>query len=773
MIVDTNVNLSRWPFRRLAGDDTPELVARLRQGNVVQAWAGSFDGLLHKDIGGVNARLAADCRSHGKDFLVPFGSINPKLPGWREDVRRCHEEYKMPGIRLHPNYHGYLLSDPVFAELLRLAASLKLIVQLVLTMEDIRTQHPLLRVPPVDVTPLSGLLEKEPSLRVMLLNWTSAVRGQRLKVLMDAGTVCVDISTVEGIEGVARLADQVTPERMLFGSHYPFLPPGSGGAEDEGVRVARRPPKDGVRGEREEDARTRDAVDIFFKDPFPMTLTILLMLAALRLPAQQSAGDPLLRWMDAIAQQQLQAREQAVAQVRTVAGAERRKQLVRTKILEALGGLPDYSGPLNAKVTGRIQADGYVIEKVIYESLPGFYVTANLYRPNQPGRYPGVLLQAGHTQEGKAEPQRLGANLALKGFVSLAFDPAGQGEREQTYDPQLKAPAAGWSVNEHLHATVQSSLVGEGVARYFIWDARRSLDYLARRPEVDPARLGAAGCSGGGALTTFIGGLDARLKAVIPACFPNSYRLMFASASNFNSEMTLPQHIFRGLDTADFVELSAPTPWLLQATEHDYFTPPRARLVYEEARRWYKLYGAEDKIALAVRPGPHGTPLVSREGVYEWFIRWLKDGKGDPREQPVKTYANRELLVTKTGRVEDEPGSRKLYQLILDTYRAKRKQGTTAELLAELRRLKIPTNGSAPAVKILDDAAGDGFRNQHIRFESEPGIDLDARLYIPPGSGRKQAVLISGGKVIRSTGGEHRKDRARGSQARASPLHGS
>ena len=456
--------------------------------------------------------------------------------------------------------------------------------------------------------------------------------------------------------------------------------------------------------------------------------------------------DPLLRWMDKIAQAQLQAREEAIAAIRTVADAQRRKEFVRRRILEALGGLPDYGGPLNARVTGQIHAAGYVIEKVIYESLPGFYVTANLYRPDRPGRYPAVLLQAGHTQEGKAEPQRLAANLALKGFVSLAFDPAGQGEREQTYDPQLKAPAAGWSVNEHIHAGAQSSLVNEGLARYFIWDARRSLDYLVSRPEVDPGRLGAAGCSGGGALTTFIGALDARLKAVIPACFPNSYRLLF-TGSTAHSEMTLPQHLFLGLDTADFVELSAPTPWLIQATEQDYFTPPGAKLVYEEARRWYRLYGAEDKIAFHVGSGPHGTPLASREAVYEWLIRWLKDGRGDAHEQQVKIYPNHELQVTKTGRVEDEPGSRKLYQLILDSYHAKRKRGTPSELAAELRRLEIPSGGPAPPVKVLEESEGEGFRNQRIRYEAEPGIEIDATLFVPSTPGRKPAVLLLAGRL--------------------------
>ncbi len=450
--------------------------------------------------------------------------------------------------------------------------------------------------------------------------------------------------------------------------------------------------------------------------------------------------------MDQIAQQQLARREKTIAGIHSVADAERRKEFVRKSLLELIGGLPGYNGPLNPRITGRIQSGNFTIEKVIFESLPGFYVTADLYRPNQPGRYPGVLLQSGHTQEGKTEPQLLAANLAMKGFVALAFDPVGQGEREQTYDRQVDHPLAGWSVNEHIQAGAQSILIGESVARYFIWDAKRALDYLASRPEVDPARLGAAGCSGGGALTTLIGALDPRLKAVAPACFINSYRLLFAGPDP-DSEMSPPNLISSGLDMADYVELSAPTPWLILATEGDYFTPPGARLVYEEARRWYGLYGAEDKLRFFIGPGPHGTPLETREAIYEWMIRWLKEGQGDSHEQPAKPYTNHELLVTPNGRVEDEPGSRKLFQLILEEFRARKGQGTIPELLAELRRLSVPSQGSSPEVKVLDESTGPEGRRLRVHFESEPGVEIEGKLYIPPSVGRKPAVLLVADKT--------------------------
>jgi uncharacterized protein len=222
MIIDTNVYLSRWPFRRLPGDEPEALVAKLRQRNVVQAWAGSFDGLLHRDIAGVNIRLAQACRTYGQGLLIPIGSINPKLPDWQEDVRRCQEVHKMPGIRLHPNYHGYKLDDPVFGELLKLATARRLIVQLALCMEDGRTQSPLMRIPPVDITPLAEVVKNTPGLRLELLNRTSHISQEQFQAVLTAGNVYTDISMGEGVAGVARFIQEVPLPRVLFGSYYPF-----------------------------------------------------------------------------------------------------------------------------------------------------------------------------------------------------------------------------------------------------------------------------------------------------------------------------------------------------------------------------------------------------------------------------------------------------------------------------------------------------------------------------------------------------------------------
>ncbi|MDZ4857479.1 MAG: amidohydrolase family protein [Candidatus Hydrogenedentes bacterium] len=222
-IIDVNVTLARWPTRRLPHDDTPALVKLLRSRGITQAWAGTFDGLLHKDLASANARLADDCAKHGDGVLLPFGSVNPKLPDWEEDLRRCVEDHGMRGIRLHPNYHGYELTDAVFVHVLQMAAERKMLVQIVASMEDDRMMHPLMRVPQVDIVPLPEALAQAPGTRVVLLNASRAVPAPVLPKIFGAGEVYFDFAMLEGVGGIANQLQHMHIERLLFGSHAPML----------------------------------------------------------------------------------------------------------------------------------------------------------------------------------------------------------------------------------------------------------------------------------------------------------------------------------------------------------------------------------------------------------------------------------------------------------------------------------------------------------------------------------------------------------------------
>lgn len=226
-IVDVNVNLSRWPFRRLPLDETAALVGSLRSLGVTQAWAGTFDNLLHKDVAGANARLTDECAKHGPGLLLPFGSVNPRLPDWEDDVRRCAEVFGMRGVRVHPNYHGYALDDPSFARLLHIAAERKLIVQLATAMEDERMMHPLVQVKPVDVAPLETLLPAVPGVRIVLLNAVRTVPFPLLGKIIGAGEVYAEIASVEGVAGISNLLQRMPVERLLFGSNAPLFYPES------------------------------------------------------------------------------------------------------------------------------------------------------------------------------------------------------------------------------------------------------------------------------------------------------------------------------------------------------------------------------------------------------------------------------------------------------------------------------------------------------------------------------------------------------------------
>ncbi|MCC9607304.1 amidohydrolase [Blastopirellula sp. JC732] len=221
--IDVNVYVSRWPFRRLRYDTPGELTSLLRRHGITQAWTGSFDGVFHKDIGAVNRRLVETCGKQGDGLLAPFGSINPLLPEWQDELRLCAEQYKMPGIRLHPGYHGYDLKTPAFAELLKQAAERNLIVQLCGWLEDPRTQPALMRVPTVDLTPLTELAAANPDAKIVLINGVNLVGGKAQAELLSLPNVSSDIAQLETSEGITKLMKVMPAERILFGSYSPMF----------------------------------------------------------------------------------------------------------------------------------------------------------------------------------------------------------------------------------------------------------------------------------------------------------------------------------------------------------------------------------------------------------------------------------------------------------------------------------------------------------------------------------------------------------------------
>ncbi|OYW29925.1 MAG: hypothetical protein B7Z47_04215 [Chthoniobacter sp. 12-60-6] len=216
-LTDCHVYLGAHPFRRLGAEDPEKFVQGLTQRGVTEAWAGAFEGLLRRDVANVNRELAVACQG---TMLRPCGTINLSLPDWQDDVRRCAEDHGMRVIRLHPNYHGYDLKASAFRELLPLAVKHRLLVQLVVQMENERTQNPEVCVAPVSLLPLPAIMQEIKEARVMLLNANATML---LRHLQDCPNVWLDFAMIEGVGGVEALLKTWPLERLVFGSFAPVF----------------------------------------------------------------------------------------------------------------------------------------------------------------------------------------------------------------------------------------------------------------------------------------------------------------------------------------------------------------------------------------------------------------------------------------------------------------------------------------------------------------------------------------------------------------------
>jgi dienelactone hydrolase len=368
--------------------------------------------------------------------------------------------------------------------------------------------------------------------------------------------------------------------------------------------------------------------------------------------------------------------------VRSRADLEALQRSLRDKFLELLDGLPEKGGVPVIRSTGRIEAEGYTIEKLAFASYPGYFVPALLYRPAKfDAPAPGILSPCGHSAVGKAERtyQVLHANLARRGFVVLTYDPVGQGERSQFWDAGKERSRFNLSCGEHAVLGNPLYLLGTSLARYRIWDGIRGLDYLASLKEVDPKRLGCVGNSGGGTLTAYIAALDPRVAAAVISCYITTLPRRMGNRIEADPDADPEQDIFgfvaAGIDHAGLLALRAPRPTLVASARRDFFPIDGARESVEEGKHLYEVAGAAERVAIAEADEKHGLTLPLRKAAYGWLERWLA-GKQEPAtdEIAVTPRPAKDLHVSAGGQVNVAFESHHLLPLALDEFRARRKR---------------------------------------------------------------------------------------------------
>lgn len=471
-------------------------------------------------------------------------------------------------------------------------------------------------------------------------------------------------------------------------------------------------------------------------------------LSVLKADADAPPAKMLNTYLQAQARQHFDARRQAVAALKTPEDVQKRQTELKAKFIEALGGFPERT-PLRPVVAGKLQCDGYRIERVIYESRPSHHVTANLYLPEGKPPFPGVIMPIGHSGNGKAAEyvQRGCILLAKNGIAALAYDPIGQGERLQLLDSQGKIVSMS-STSEHTLVGTGALLVGTNVAAYRIWDGMRSLDYLTGRPEIDPKRLGCTGCSGGGTLTSYLMALDERILAAAPSCYITSLERLFATIGPQDGEQNITGQVAFGLEHADYLNLRAPRPTLICAASRDFFDLQGTWTTYREAKLVYGIMGYGERVDLFEYNTPHGYPKPQRQAIVRWMRRWLLEKDDAPIEEDFPIHKDQELWCTRTGQVLEDLKGRSAYQLNaerekeLAPRRAQYQSGHTPDdVRKEVRRLIALRASGTVRVKKAGAIQRDGYEVRKLIYETEPGIAVPALHFTSKGSAGGPIVL--------------------------------
>ena len=427
---------------------------------------------------------------------------------------------------------------------------------------------------------------------------------------------------------------------------------------------------------------------------------------------------PYLRYQTEIAWQQDEQRRKAWGEIRTESDLDRIQRKMEADLLAMLGGLPAERTPLHSKITGTIQMEGFRIEKLIYESLPGIYVSALVYVPEDGSKpHPAILVPSGHSTNGKDHYQALCQRLVQRGYVVISWDPVGQGERSQFWDAKASNSRYNLICAEHAVLGNLAYLAGTNLARWETWDGIRAVDYLLTRPDVDPDRINITGTSGGGFQAAHIAALDRRIKVAAPSCYITSlpmrmYNRIFKDPDS-DPEQDLYGMISNHVDHAGLLLMMYPRPVLVSAAVLDFFPIEGARGTVREVTDLYSRFHHADRIAMAEGYHDHQYSPENQEAAMN-FLDHFNGLPMRPGLPPVKELDDKTLQCTRTGQVMlDFADARSVMDSIRDYYLEHRNKSTDT-----VKQLYLAGSYPRIAAWTVAEFQGEIIGREEIRWEA-------------------------------------------------------
>lgn len=380
---------------------------------------------------------------------------------------------------------------------------------------------------------------------------------------------------------------------------------------------------------------------------------------------------------------QFAVRDSLLATLKTRSDWDKWSQTIRDSMMSWTGPLPGRTA-LNARITGRLERKDYIVEKILFESRPDYYVSANLYLPkNIAGPLPAHLNVIGHAQIGKADEryQRMSVAQVKNGFVVLTIDQLGQGERGM--------------LSSHRIIGTQAFLSGTHLFNYMVWDVIRAIDYLTSRPEVDASKIGMTGSSGGGMMTTYILPFEDRVSIAVPVCNPNTWSYRVHADLATDHEQVFFGAFEGGIDPrGDPLFTHVPKPLLLNTTTDDPLNPPVG--VWDLNTWLYKCYsahGSPEKLSTTMVKAGHDYNREQREITYSWMLRWTGNNITDFFEKEGLLEREEDLWATSGGSVYNEPESIETHKLVLDYLNEHKAEIKVLRTVDEISNHKIEMAG--------------------------------------------------------------------------------